>query len=73
MYPISSDITGTVVACHTAHSPLGTVVNAHVYVSIANFLIQENFDGSNEPWTWDLLPGVRRVKNGYLFAPNEPG
>ena len=60
-------------ACHTALSLLGTAVNAHVHASIANFLIQENFDDSNEPWAWDLLPGVPRVKNGYLPVPNEPG
>jgi len=61
------------VACHTAHSPLGTVVNAHIHASISNFLIQENFDDSNEPWARDLLPGVPRVKDGYLPVPNEPG
>ena len=48
-------------------------MNSHVHASIANFLIQENFDDSNEPWTWDLLPGVPRVKNGYLLVPNESG
>ena len=61
------------VACHTAHSPLGTMVNAHIHASISNFLIQENFDDSNEPWARDLLPGVSQVKDGYLPAPNEPG
>jgi galactonate dehydratase len=61
------------VACHTAHSPLGTMVNAHIHASISNFLIQENFDDSNEPWARDLLPGVSQVKDGYLPVPNEPG
>ena len=49
------------VACHTAHSPLGTMVNAHVHASISNFLIQENFDDFNESWARDLLPGVAGV------------
>jgi len=61
------------VACHTAHSPLSTMVNAHVHASISNFLIQENFDDFNESWAQDLLPGAARVVDGYLPLPNEPG
>lgn len=61
------------VACHQAQSPLCTVVNAHMHASVSNFLIQENFDDSLEPWTWDLLTGVPRVKEGYLEVPNAPG
>ena len=61
------------VACHQAQSPLCTAVNAHVHASISNFLIQENFDDSAEPWTWDLLTGVPRVKDGCLVVPNAPG
>ncbi|MGA1198052.1 MAG: mandelate racemase/muconate lactonizing enzyme family protein [Candidatus Latescibacterota bacterium] len=61
------------VACHQAQSPLCTVVNAHMHASISNFLIQENFDDSLEPWTWDLLSGVPRVQNGYLNVPDAPG
>ena len=61
------------VACHQAQSPLCTVVNAHMHASISNFLIQENFDDSLEPWTWDLLSGVPRVEDGYLQVPNGPG
>ena len=61
------------VACHQAQSPLCTAVNAHVHASISNFLIHENFDDSAEPWTWDLLTGVPRVKDGYLTVPDTPG
>lgn len=61
------------VACHQAQSPLCTVVNAHMHASISNFLIQENFDDSLEPWTWDLLSGVPRVTDGYLQVPDGPG
>ena len=61
------------VACHQAQSPLCTVVNAHMHASISNFLIQENFDDSLEPWTWDLLSGVPRVQDGYLQVPDAPG
>ncbi len=61
------------VACHQAQSPLCTAMNAHYHCSIPNFLIQENFDDSLEPWTWDLLQGVPRVEDGYLVASDAPG
>ncbi len=48
-------------------------MNAHLHASIPNFLIQENFDDSMEPWTWDLLQGVPRVEDGYLTVPDTPG
>ncbi len=61
------------VACHQAQSPFCTAMNAHLHASIPNFLIQENFDDSSEPWVWDVLQGVPRVENGYLTVPNSPG
>ena len=61
------------VACHQAQSPFCTAMNAHLHASIPNFLIQENFDDSSEPWTWDVLQGVPRVKDGYLTVPDAPG
>jgi len=61
------------IACHQAQSPFCTAMNAHLHASIPNFLIQENFDDSLEPWTWDVLTGVPRVENGYLNVPDAPG
>lgn len=61
------------VACHQAQSPLCTAINAHMHAAIPNFLIQENFDDSAEPWTWDVLTGVPRVTAGYLPVPDAPG
>jgi len=61
------------VACHQAQSPLCTAINAHLHASVPNFLIQENFDDSLEPWTWDVLSGVPRVERGYLTVPDAPG
>jgi galactonate dehydratase len=62
------------VACHQAQSPFCTAMNAHIHASIPNFLIQENFDDSSEPWTWDVLTGVPRVEaDGYLTVPDRPG
>ena len=60
-------------ACHQAQSPFCTAMNAHLHASIPNFLIQENFDDSLEPWTWDLLTGVPRVQDGYLTVSDAPG
>lgn len=64
---------GAYVACHQAQSPFCTAVNAHLHASIPNFLIQENFDDSLEPWTWDVLTGVPRVQDGYLTVSDAPG
>ena len=61
------------VACHQAQSPFCTAMNAHLHASIPNFLIQENFDDSLEPWTWEVLSGVPRVEQGYLTVSNAPG
>ena len=62
------------VACHQAQSPFCTAMNAHLHASIPNFLIQENFDDSLEPWTWDVLHGVPRVDGeGYLTVSDAPG
>ena len=61
------------VACHQAQSPLCTAINAHLHASIPNFLIQENFDDSLEPWTWEVLHGAPRVQDGYLTVPDTPG
>ena len=61
------------IACHQAQSPFCTAMNAHLHASIPNFLIQENFDDSLEPWTWNVLTGVPRVENGYLTVPDTPG
>jgi len=61
------------VACHQAQSPFCTAMNAHIHAAIPNFAIQECFDDSLEPWTWDLLEGVPRVQDGYLTVSDAPG
>ena len=69
----TEDQMATLVACHQAQSPFCTAMNAHLHASIPNFMIQENFDDSQEPWTWDLLQGVPRVVDGYLQVSDAPG
>jgi galactonate dehydratase len=61
------------VALHQAQSPLNTALNAHLHITMPNFLIQECFDDFLEPWALDLFPGVPRVKDGYLEPPETPG
>lgn len=68
-----ADAYDALVACHQAQSPFCTAMNAHLHCSIPNFLIQENFDDSLEPWTWDLLQGVPRVEDGYIVPSDAPG
>jgi len=68
-----ADVYDASVACHQAQSPFCTAMNAHHHCSIPNFLIQECFDDSLEPWTWDVLEGVPRVENGYLVPSDAPG
>jgi L-alanine-DL-glutamate epimerase-like enolase superfamily enzyme len=48
-------------------------MSAHLHASIPNFLIQENFDDSLEPWTWEVLSGTPRVIDAYLTVPDRPG
>ncbi|MGH7920657.1 MAG: mandelate racemase/muconate lactonizing enzyme family protein [Candidatus Dormibacteraceae bacterium] len=61
------------VAPHSAQSPLCTAVNAHLGTALPNVLIQETFDDFQEPWTWEVLSGVPRVREGYLEVSDAPG
>jgi len=60
-------------APHSAQSPFCTAVNAHLDVSQANCIIQENFDDSSVDWTDDVLQGYPKVKDGYIEASDKPG
>jgi galactonate dehydratase len=61
------------VALHQAQSPLNTAINAHIHVSLANFLVQECFDDFLVPWAHEIMHGVPRVKAGYLEPSDAPG
>jgi len=60
-------------ALHQAQSPLNTAINAHIHVSLANFLIQECFDDFLVPWAHEIMHGVPRAKAGYLEPSDAPG
>lgn len=61
------------IALHQAQSPLNTAINAHINISIPNFLIQECFDDFLVPWAHEIMHGVPRVQNGYLEPSDAPG
>ena len=67
-----ADTYDVVVAPHNCHSPLATLIAAHVSLTIPNFLILE-FDVDDVPWRDDILSEPLQVKNGRLRVPDRPG
>jgi galactonate dehydratase len=59
-------------APHNPLGPIATMVNVHLGLSIANFLIQEVMR-SDVPWRGDIVHGVPEIKNGYIHPPTAPG
>ena len=59
-------------APHNCHSPLTTLVTAHVCATAPNFFIQE-FDTDDAPWRDDLLTHPFEVQDGFLLLPERPG
>jgi galactonate dehydratase len=63
---------GVTMAPHNPLGPIATMVNVHLGLSIANFLIQEVMR-SDVPWRGDIVHGVPEIKNGYIHPPTAPG
>ena len=61
------------VALHQAQSPLNTALNAHLHITMPNFLIHECFDDFLEPWSRDLFDGVPQVIDGHIEPGDAPG
>jgi galactonate dehydratase len=61
------------VALHQAQSPLNTSINAHIHVSIPNFLIQECFDDFHAGWASEIMTGAPKVIGGYIEPSDKPG
>ena len=61
------------VAPHNAQSPFTTVVNSHIGVTGANFLIQECFDDFLVPWSREIMSGTVQIVDGYIELPDGPG
>jgi len=60
------------IAPHNCHSPLTTLISAHVAATAPNFYILE-LDVDDAPWRDDLLSHPFEVENGYLKLPEGPG
>ena len=60
------------VAPHNPMSPLATVINVHLCLSIPNFLILEQRAPDGPPWS-DVLKNPLRIKEGYYEPPVKSG
>ncbi|MHB8645990.1 MAG: mandelate racemase/muconate lactonizing enzyme family protein [Thermomicrobiales bacterium] len=62
----------TLCAFHNCHSPLTTLVSAHVAATIPNFFILE-IDEDDPPWRDDLMTHPFTITQGHLQVPQRPG
>ncbi len=60
------------IAPHNCHSPLTTLVSAHVSTAVRNFMILE-FDVDDPPWRDDILTEPLDVRDGHLYLSDRPG
>ena len=67
-----ADIYEIMIAPHEGHSPLGTLMTAHLCATVPNVKIME-FDVEAAPWRDDLVTNPPEIKNGYLILPDKPG
>jgi L-alanine-DL-glutamate epimerase-like enolase superfamily enzyme len=59
-------------APHNCHSPLTTLITAHLCATVPNFLVQE-FDRDDVPWRDEILTEPLRIEDGHLILPEGPG
>ena len=59
-------------APHNCHSPLSTLIAAHLCATIRNFMVLE-FDRDDVPWRDDVLTEPLQIENGHLILPEGPG
>lgn len=59
-------------APHNCHSPLTTLITAHLCATVRNFMVME-FDRDDVPWRDDVLTEPLRIENGNLILPDGPG
>lgn len=60
------------VAPHNCHSPLTTLISAHLCTAIRNFMILE-LDNDDVPWRDAVLTQPLDIRDGHLFLSNCPG
>ncbi len=66
---------GSWIAPHQSGGPVATAVCLQLAACVPNFLIQENFDMFNDPWTHDLVTWAPKLNpaNGHFSLPETPG
>ena len=67
-----ADCFGIMVAPHNCHSPLTTLITAHLCMAIKNFMILE-FDQDDVPWRDAVLTHPLDVREGHLYLSDRPG
>ena len=60
------------VAPHNCHSPLTTLITAHLCMAVRNFMILE-LDNDDVPWRDDVLTYPLDIRNGHLYLSDRPG
>jgi len=59
-------------APHNCHSPINTLVSAHVSATVPNFYVQE-LDVDDAPWRDDIMTHPLEIADGHLLLNNRPG
>jgi L-alanine-DL-glutamate epimerase-like enolase superfamily enzyme len=62
----------TPIAPHCCHSPICTLVSAHVAAACPNFMILE-FDQDEAPWRDEIMTHPLEISRGHLKVPDRPG
>ena len=57
---------------HNPHSPLATLISAHLCATVSNLMIME-FNRDDVPWRDDVLSSPLPIENGNLILPSGPG
>jgi len=60
------------IAPHNCHSPLCTIITAHLCASVNNFLVME-FDEDDVPWRDKIISEPLKIRDGHLELPTKPG
>ncbi len=60
------------IAPHNCHSPLTTLISAHICTAVRNFMILE-LDVDDPPWRDDVLTEPLDIRDGHLYLSDRPG
>ncbi len=60
------------VTLHNCNSPLASVINAHIAMTLPNFLNMEFMD-PDVPWRDEIISEPLNVRDGHLYVSDKPG